>query len=160
MFMLPRLFKNGNSCEWTYFLCEDYFIASFAYNLTWPVVQRGRVKYFNFNDKHLKRNPMIKKFCFLRKKLDVEKEINMIVTMTTSISLHIKDEKEHFYGTRREIKFWEKDKSRCVINMYMAKLMFMLLRLIKKANSCEWLYLSVRWLIHCYFCSSFDISSC
>ena len=35
----------------------------------------------------------------------------MIVTMTTSISLHVKDEKEHFHGTRREIKFWEQDVS-------------------------------------------------
>ena len=54
-------------------------------------------------------------------------------------------------GTRREIKFWEQDKSRCVINIYMAKLKFLLLSLLKKANSCEWLYLSVRWLIHCFF---------
>ena len=46
----------------------------------------------------------------------------MIVTMTTSISLHVKDEKEDVYGTRREIKFWEKERSRCVINIYMAKL--------------------------------------
>ena len=44
---------------------------------------------------------MIKKFCFLGKISDVENEIYMIVTMTTSISLHVKDEKEHLHGTRR-----------------------------------------------------------
>ena len=87
---------------------------------------------------------MIKKFCFLRKKLDVEKEINLIVTMTTSISLHINDEKEHFLRHMTRSLIWEQDNSRCVINIYMAKLKLMLLRLIKKANSCEWLYLSVR----------------
>ena len=35
----------------------------------------------------------------------------MIVTMTTSISLHEKDEKEHLNGTQLEIKFWEQDVS-------------------------------------------------
>ena len=54
---------------------------------------------------------MIKKFCYLGKISDVENEIYMIVTMTTSISLHVKDEKENLHGTRREIKFWKQDVS-------------------------------------------------
>ena len=62
--------------------------------------------------------------------------------MKTSISFHVKDEKYSLFTARDEkIKFWEQDKSRCVINIYMAKLKFMLLSLLKKANSCEWLYL-------------------
>ena len=40
-----------------------------------------------------------------------KEKLHMTVKMTTSISLHVKDEKEHLYGTRGEIKFWEQDVS-------------------------------------------------
>ena len=39
----------------------------------------------------------------------LKEKLHMTVKLTTSISLHVKDEKEHLHGTRREIKFWEQD---------------------------------------------------
>ena len=73
--------------------------------------------------------------------------MNIIVTMTTSISFHVKDEKYSLFTARDEkIKFWEQDKSRCVINISMAKLKFMLLSLLKKRQTAvnDFTYFSVR----------------
>ena len=62
----------------------------------------------------------------------------MTVPVTTSISLHVKEKKSSEFTTRDEkLNFRNPQKSRFLINIYMAKLRFILLRLLKKENRCE-----------------------
>ena len=90
--MLLRLLKNSNRCKWIYFygrlLIHRFF--SLSFDMT-SCQQRERGKCLNFNDKHTKRKD--KEVLLLEKILDVEKEIYMTETMTTSICLQVNDKK-------------------------------------------------------------------